>query len=63
MTVVRGSIPVVQCRPESVEVAQAMLLDPPPLKKRPVWIVATIVFPNANESGSTCALCWLDALV
>jgi len=60
--VVPGSIPVVQCLPASVEVAQPMLLAPPS-KKRPVWKVPTIVLPNANESGSTCVLCWLDAFV
>ena len=40
----------------------AMLLEPPS-KNRPVWMVATIVLPKANESGSTCAACWLDPLV
>ena len=39
-----------------------MLLEPPS-KKRPVWNVATIVFPKANESGSTWVLCWLDVFV
>ena len=31
--------------------------------KRPVWKVATIVFPKANESASTWVLCWLDVFV
>src|SRR6186997_3208943 len=55
-------MPVVHVRPELVEVAQPRLLEPP-LSKRPVWKVATIVFPNANESASTCVLCWLDEFV
>jgi hypothetical protein len=39
-------------------VEKMMLLEPPPLKKRPDCETATIVDPNANESGSTCVLCW-----
>ncbi len=35
----------------------------PPSKNRPVWMTLTIVEPNANESGSTCVLCWLEAFV
>ena len=57
-----GSMPVVHVRPPFVEVDQARLLAPP-LKNRPVWKVATIVLPKANESASTCVLCWLDVFV
>lgn len=55
-------MPVVQFRPPFVEVAQPMLLAPPS-KTRPVWKVATIVFPKPNESGSTCVACWLSEFV
>jgi hypothetical protein len=55
-------MPVVQVRSAFVVVAQPMLLAPPS-KKRPVWNVATTVFPYPKESGSSCVLCWLDWFV
>jgi hypothetical protein len=60
--VVAGSIPVVHVRPAFIVVAQPMLLEPPS-KKRPVWNVVTTVFPQPNESGSSCVRCWLDWFV
>jgi hypothetical protein len=37
---------------------KTMLLDPPPLNQRPDCVTPTIVCPKANESGSSCVLCW-----
>src|SRR5262245_36721192 len=62
-TVVPGSPPVTQVRPPSCEAENTLLLEPPPLKFRPDWDVVTIVWPNANESGSTCVLCAGPAFV
>ena len=39
------------------------MLDAPPSKKRPDWKAETIVDPDANVSGSTCVLCWLEGFV
>ena len=44
--------------PPFCEVENTRLLEPPPPNQRPDWDSATIVCPWANESGSTCVLCW-----
>jgi hypothetical protein len=52
-TVRLGRKPPVQDPPSSVEVAQPMFDEPPPLKKRPAWNVATTVLPDEYMAGST----------
>jgi hypothetical protein len=53
---------LVQVAPALVETATLMLEEPPSLN-RPVCTAATMVLPNANESGSTWVACWLLAFV
>ncbi len=58
LMVVPGRPPVVHVRPPFCDDEKTRLLEPPPLNHRPDCVSATIVCPNANESGSTCVLCW-----
>src|SRR5262249_50983217 len=57
VTVVPGSPPVVHVRPPVCDDEKTRLLAPPPLNQRPDCVSATIVWPKANESGSSCVLC------
>src|SRR5437899_12933011 len=61
-TVLEGRNPDVQDLPPLVEVAKPMF-EAPPSKNRPTWNAETIVDPEANVSGSTSVLCWLDVFV
>src|SRR5437870_2519057 len=54
---------VVQVWPAFWELAQTRSFEPPPLTNRPDCVIATIVFPYAKESGSTCVACWLPPVV
>lgn len=51
-----GSVPLDHVRPPFVDVAKPMS-DPPPSKKRPLWVTVTSVLPAANVSGSTVVAC------
>src|SRR4051794_28229417 len=55
--------PVVHVLPAFCELAKTRLLAPPPLTYLPDWLTATMVFPNAKESGSSWVLCWTSPLV
>ena len=55
-----GRIPSRHVRPPSLEVAKPMLAAPP-VRFRPTWKTATVVWPTVCESGSTSDSCWLSA--
>src|SRR5438874_5994315 len=57
-----GRNPLLHVAPASFDVAQPMS-ELPPSVKRPDWNAETIVFPDANVSGSTCVWCWLVVFV
>jgi hypothetical protein len=61
LIVLRGRNPWIQVRPPFTEVAKPMLADTP-LNTRPTWNADTIVWPEANEDGSTSVLWALKVL-